>query len=384
MRSPALLCCLLLLPGAARADKPFRFPAAKNGNAELKYVNELPVLVVSGTPKEIGAAVGKLALAPGKRVLDYPRGLLKEFDAEKSWRVFLAGGRGLFKNFPKEYQEELEAMVAAARADRDLVIAGNTFFDLKKVVACSAALVEKGRSATKGTLLARNLDYPSLDYIHEYSLVTVYRPKGKYAFASVGFPGLVGVLSGMNEHGLAVGVLEIVQVKDGEPYFNPKGMPYMLTLRRVLEEAKTLAEARKVLEKLPRTSTICVAIADRNSVGVLEVTPKRVVLRSAAKGLCVCTNHFCSKELKPEKVVNVVRTFQRYDTLAKLGQVKEGLSVEALRKQLDLANLGDQTLQTMIFEPAALRLHLGIGKPPSSARPAKKLELEGLLRPGRR
>src|SRR5262249_3915387 len=113
----------------------------------------------------------------------------------------------------------------------------------------------------------------------------------------------------------------------------------------------------------------------------LEVTPKRVVLRSGVKGLCVCTNHFCSKELKPEKTVNVVRTFQRYDTLAKLGEVKEALSVEALRKQLDEANLGDQTLQTMIFEPAALRLPRGIGKPPSSAGPAKKLELEALLRP---
>src|SRR5262245_42301969 len=141
MRRTALLCCLVLLPGLARAEKEFRFPAAKNGQAELKYVNGIPVLVVSGTPKEIGAAVGKLALAPGKRVLNYPRELLKKFGADGSWAVFRAGGRGLFKQFPKDYAEELEAMVAAAKADRDLVIAGNTFFDLKKIVACSAVVV---------------------------------------------------------------------------------------------------------------------------------------------------------------------------------------------------------------------------------------------------
>lgn len=382
MPPPALLCSLLLLlPGA---DKPFRFPEAKQGQAELKYINGLPVLTVAGTPKEIGAAVGTLALTPGKRVLGYPRGLLRAFDAEGSWNVFRAGGRGLYKQFPKDYSDELEAIVASADADRDLVIAGNTFFDLKKIIACSAVVVEPGRSATKGTLLARNLDYPSLGYIHEYSLVTIYRPKDKLAFASIGFPGLVGVLSGMNEAGLALGVLEIVQVKDGEPHFNPRGMPYMLTLRRVLEEAKTIHEAKKVLEKLPRTSTICVAVADRKEVGVLEITPKRVVLRPAAKGLCVCTNHFCSAELKPEKTVNIVRTFERYEAMAKLNGVREGLSVEALRKQLDEANLGSQTLQTMTFEPGPLRLHLGIGAPPSSARPGKKLELGPLLKPAKR
>src|SRR5262245_8646915 len=137
MRSALLLGFLLLLPGTARAEKPFRFPAGKHGPAELKYVNDVPVLIVSGAPKEIGAAVGKLALTPGKRVLDYPRGLLKLFDADSSWPIFRAGGRGLFKQFPKDYQHELEAIVTSAKADRDLVIAGNTFFDLKKIVACS-------------------------------------------------------------------------------------------------------------------------------------------------------------------------------------------------------------------------------------------------------
>jgi hypothetical protein len=100
--------------------------------------------------------------------------------------------------------------------------------------------------------------------------------------------------------------------------------------------------------------------------------------------MCICTNHFCSKELRPEKPTNIVRTFQRFETLTKLEGRKDALTVDALRKQLDATNLGDQTLQTMIFEPATLRLHVGLGKPPSSARPAKKLELAELLKPSRR
>jgi hypothetical protein len=37
------------------------------------------------------------------------------------------------------------------------------------------------------------------------------------------------------------------------------------------------------------------------------------------------------------------------------------------------------TLQTMVFEPATLKLHLSIGDPPVSARPTKLLELGPLL-----
>ena len=37
--------------------------------AELKYQNGVPVLVVSGTPEEIGRAVGALGVKPAARVV---------------------------------------------------------------------------------------------------------------------------------------------------------------------------------------------------------------------------------------------------------------------------------------------------------------------------
>ena len=113
-----------------------------------------------------------------------------------------------------------------------------------------------------------------MGYIHEHTLVTVYRPTGKHAFASVGFPGLVGVLSGMNDAGLCVAVLEVYDAKDGEPHFNPKGIPYAMCHRRLLEECTTIAEAKKLLERMPRTSLLNLAVADRTGTAVFEVTPK--------------------------------------------------------------------------------------------------------------
>src|SRR5207253_1543570 len=138
---------------------------------------------------------------------------------------------------------EMNAMAARAGVGADRMALGNTLFDIKKFFACSALLVEAGRSTTGGPLLGRNLDYPSLGYAQDYSLVTVYRPAGRHAFASIGFPGMVGCLSGMNDAGLAVAVLEVFQVKAGARRFDPTGLPYALCYRRVLEECTTVAEA---------------------------------------------------------------------------------------------------------------------------------------------
>lgn len=380
MRYPPALLCLALLCGFAPAEEKFSYPVGKKDDAELRYVNSIPVLTVRGTPAQIGAAVGALALKPGARLLDYPRDLLKHRRVDLLWNTFLGSGRTMYKQFPPDYHDELEAMVKSAGAERDLLIAGNTFFDLKKVFACSAIGIDKGRSATGGPLLARNLDYPSLGYVQHYSLVTVYRPTGKKAFASVGFPGVVGVLSGMNEDGLALGVLEVFETKDGESQFDVKGIPYALCLRRVLEEAATIDEAITVLGKLRRTTTINVAIADRSGVAVLEVSPKHIIKRHAEADVCVTTNHFRSPKLKPARLTNANRTLERFASLEEVRKGKERVSPDDLRKRLDAVNLGTLTLQTMVFEPATLRLHLSIGRVPASAQPLERVDLADLLR----
>src|SRR5437660_870613 len=79
-----VLACAVLVPLAAAGEPapggeafapPFRYPEGRHGKGELKYVRGIPVLVVGGTPDEMGEAVGALAVKPAKRALDYPRAL---------------------------------------------------------------------------------------------------------------------------------------------------------------------------------------------------------------------------------------------------------------------------------------------------------------------
>ncbi len=313
----------LLLPTAVRSE-PYRFPAGKIGTrAEMKYVNGLPILVASGTPEEIGEAVGTLAIKPEPKVLDYPRGLLKEFNVDGLYNALLRSGTSMYNRFPADYKAELNAIADAAGINKDGLIVGNTLFDIKKILACSAVMIESERSATGGTLLGRNLDYPSLGWIHERSLVTVYRPKGKHAFASVGFPGLVGCLSGMNDAGLSLAILEVMEIKKGEERFDIEGTPYALCYRKLLEDCTTIEEAKKLLTTMRRTTTTNLALADRTGVAVFEVSPQKVVQRPALQGVCACTNHYCSEEIKAANTIDLVRTFERLQALEDAADVRQ-------------------------------------------------------------
>jgi predicted choloylglycine hydrolase len=255
-------------------------------------------------------------------------------------------------------------------------------FDLKKLFACSTLIVEPDRSATKGPLFGRNLDFPSFGYLQDYSLVTIYRPKGKHAFASIGFPGVIGCLSGMNDAGLSLAVLEVFAVKNPKEKYDENGTPYGLCYRRILEECTTVDEAERLLNKMKRVTTTNLAICDKHGGAVLEVTPKHVVRRPPQDKLCACTNHFLTAELKPDQQDNLYTTIERYQALLKTCQGKPKLDIADVQAGLHAASQDDETLQTMIFEPAALRLHLAFGKLPSSALPLKPLDLAPLFHNG--
>ena len=368
---PALLLLVLFTP-AVQSAEPFRFPEDEYEGAQLKYVNELPVLMVAGTPEEIGRQVAELGVKPADRLLAYPRESLERWGLGLAWPGILQIGKGMRKNFPPEQLREMESIAKAAGKGYDELIAGNTMFDIKKFFHCSTLLIEGSRSKTGGVLLGRNLDFPTLGYLNQYTLVTVYRPEGKRAFAAIGFPGAVGCLSGMNDAGLAIAVLESYGASDGSGKFDSEGTPYAMCYRRLLEECATVDEAVKLLREMHRTTRNNLALADKRGGVVLEITPANVAVREPENGICPCTNHFRTAEL-----ATATRCW-RYERLSKI-PADSKIGLEEMAKKLHEVNQGSLTLQTMVFEPETLKLHLAIGKCPTSALPMRTLELAPLF-----
>src|SRR6516225_11335177 len=96
------------------AGEPFRFPESRFGKGELKYHKCVPVLVVEGTPQEIGKQVANLALKPAERLLNYPKDVLSYLATpvgmKALWPIVVQRGKRLLENFPADYRAEFETM----------------------------------------------------------------------------------------------------------------------------------------------------------------------------------------------------------------------------------------------------------------------------------
>jgi isopenicillin-N N-acyltransferase like protein len=374
-----LLVSVLPLP-AAEADRPFR--EGRFETAELRYINDTPVLICSGSAEEMGRQKAALTAGALEKMIVYPRQMMEKLRPQaEAQKKFLETARALVANIPADHRAEMRAFSEQAnlREQWDMGLLGNVIVDIwRGSFGCSSLIVEAPHSKTGGPLFGRNLDFFTQGILDNLTLVTIQRPQGKHAFASVGFPGLFGCLSGINDAGLALAVHEVFLSKDRAPLFNPQGVPYTFCFRRILEECTTVEEAEKLLRDTPRTTLLNLAVCDRRRAAVFEITPKTVAVRPAEDGVCLCTNHFRTPELAAR--LPLMPRCWRYPILAQCRD-ELPLSVEDIHKKLHEVKQNKLTVQTMVFETEPLVLHLAVGSCPSSALPLKKIDLAPLFKP---
>ncbi len=355
----------------ATAAPPRVFTPAEAQGARLFYQDNVPIAILSGTPEQIGRQHAALLAGPAAQALTFPKRFAKEMGAEAFYPLMVLAGRSLMAHVPEPHLQEANVLAESGQLDFGQIAVGNTLLELRRM-GCSALLVDPAHSATGGPLFGRNFDFPTLGELDRYSLVVVARPEGRRAFASVTFPAAIGVVSGMNDAGLAVATLDVYQSADGSPGFNAAGTPLAFVFRRILEECTTVAEAEALLRSERPTTWMNLAVCDRDGTAVFEITPKHIGRRDAERGLLACTNHFRSGGLCVDD------DCWRYERLTQAAD-QSTFSVDDVQARLHAANQGDLTLQTMVFEPRELALHLAIGPPPTSDDALVRIDLAPLF-----
>ena len=97
-----------------------------------------------------------------------------------------------------------------------------------------------------------------------------------------------------------------------------------------------------------------------------------VVERRSEDGISLCTNHFRSPELATNTQC------RRYETFLKSITAKK-YSLPDIAERMHAVNQGEMTLQTMVFEPATLQMHLAFGPGPATRFPMSRLDLAELF-----
>jgi hypothetical protein len=142
-------------------------------------------------------------------------------------------------------------------------------FEHSPLIGCSTFMLGPGATVNSHTLLARAFDFEAGDVFDHSKAVFFVREPGAIPFASVAWPGFVGVMSGMNARGVAV-------VVHGGRAREPRtvGEPVAFMLREVLERATDTREAVAILKTQSVMVSHIVIVADATGhFAVVERAP---------------------------------------------------------------------------------------------------------------
>lgn len=263
-------------------------------------------VLLSGQPEEIGWAHARL-LQQEMEVTE--RSLLGTFDTyvPSAWArtLLLDLARFRYRNVDRGMStarlRELAATAAGFAPDPfaeflptyQRFVYLNALYDISlslehsPLLGCTTFTSRQG-GETGGPLLARVFDFEVHDVFDRQKVVFFVREAGGIPFASVAWPGLVGVVSGMNAEG--VGIV-VHGARGGE--FSTVGEPVVHAVRRVLTQARTTADAVKLFDERPAMVSHLIVVQDATGRAArLERAPGRAATLIELPSLAVVTNHF--------------------------------------------------------------------------------------------
>lgn len=341
------------------------FETASYKNAKLELRDETALIVLKGDSESIGEAHGRL-LAP--QISEMTGRYLDRYLKTPELRKSYTERAGKYESFiPEEFRAEMRALAKAAEVPYEDVLLGNTFVDMDPVAYCSTFFAGSGRTESTAPLFGRNLDFPAFGVADRYDLLFMMKPEGKIPFVAIGWPGMVGVLTGINAYGVAVSInlsYNSTRVEGGCP------MP--IFLRRVLENATNVEAASQILDNDSPASGVSITMVDRRGRAmVAEMAPTLTFYRYPRKQLLFATNMFVHPSWPRH------REDDRFALLkGEAGGLGDGISLRDMKNILHGVNLGGLSLQSVIFEPVSLRMHLSMTDIPATGGEYRVFDLK--------
>ena len=284
---------------------------------------------VCGGPFERGEAIGKLGedllYQQEKAFADK----LFEMVPSSRYRAFLhyfitIFNRRMGASVPLEYRQEIKAMSASCTHEFDdfgspyeRQMQYHSAHDIGHVmqdymlVGCTSFAVWGRESADSSLLMARNFDFYMGEEFAKNKLVLFEKPDSGYAYVSVTWPGMLGVVSGMNTQGLAVTInaskLEVP---------SSSATPISILVKSILQYASNIEEAETIAASFKTfvCESILVGSANDGRAVIIEKTP-------SAMGVYSPEGDYASSRMTTASSVNMVSQLG-----GAVGSVRQGVA----------------------------------------------------------
>ncbi|MCP4638984.1 MAG: hypothetical protein GY851_01050 [bacterium] len=163
------------------------------------------------------------------------------------------------------------------------------------LVGCTSFAAWGTATADGHLFMGRNFDFSAGREFDENKIVIRFEPDEGLGFISVAWPGMTGVVTGMNDARIAVSINACYSYET-----QTIGTPVSIMLREVMEGATTLDEAAEIIRgtEVFVADTYLVADGKTGKAIVVEKTPGHTEIRRPESDSVVCANHFLTPALE--------------------------------------------------------------------------------------
>ncbi|MDV7696363.1 C45 family peptidase [Chryseobacterium soli] len=334
-------------------------------NYLTKNKQQLWELYIKGNPLQLGynngALTQKLMQQQEEIFFSKVEGFVPSKFKQKLLRGFLKWyNRKMYLNVREDYQAELYGMSQYSSDRYDFIAPkylrslylhgahdiGHAMQDLA-VVGCSSLAVWNENTEDGDLLIGRNFDFYVGDDFAKNKLVELVEPEQGIPYLSVSWPGMIGVVSGMNKEGITV----TINAGKSKIPLTAK-TPISLVTREILQYAKNIDEAIAIAKKRKVfvSESILVGSAHDRTAVIIEVSPNNFgVYKVQNSSKIFCTNHFQSEAYKDDKrnQKHILESHSeyRYEKLQELVQENKKLTPEYMAALLrDKSGLKDEKI----------------------------------------
>jgi isopenicillin-N N-acyltransferase like protein len=259
--------------------------------------DNFPLVVVTGTPREMGLALGKLMQSEIQTFVPRFLEMAQKSEGDKVSNQSLDQAWEAMKpHMGQQFPEELQGLSEGSGVPFDLLRRVHMVPAVSEY-SCSGIAVWGKATRTGHLYQIRNLDYTTSAHLQDFRCVVVYIPKDGIPHLNPSFVGGIGCHTGMNLEGITL--TEIGDSPASEGPYDMNGLHFMIMFRQILYSAKTLDQAVQMIQDTKRIKKYHFVVGDGK-------IPAAVKMKAWAPDLKIWKDNDPADELAPDVFPNIV------------------------------------------------------------------------------
>ena len=218
-------------------------------SAKVFYVEnsttKIPVVVVSGTPYEMGYQLGQATKEEVHKCMLGFLELGQKSDDKYSDANLDDAWNKMLPYIDSRFIEELKGVADGAEVSLDKLRRAH-MIPVVSSYACSGVAVWGDATVNGDLYQIRNLDFTMDAHLQDYPVIVVYKPKEGIPHIQTSFAGYIASHSGMNAKGVVLG--EKGASPSSEYPYNYDGIHFSLLFRTMLYDNNNLDEALDMIK----------------------------------------------------------------------------------------------------------------------------------------